>query len=277
MKHASPWISLSAIALLVANSAPAQNPVPTRVRTETYGMASGTPKPVPLRIGLDASGDRPTMVLVSGGTQGELAALLLGIRPAEIPLTADAMLLVEPLGAMVGTFDAAGGFGVPVDIADPALIGQPQYWQGVQYVPPAGGKPALEVFQLSQGLHIEIVAGNPQPPLSYEGPPLTATPIHKLLDGAPSYEVLNSVVVPTSGWSFGVSILDNSNGMTSIYLVLEAPSPNEIVMPVVETKRVLVPFETPPDQEVRIYIEQRTRGVPSLPAFLLAAVIDNKY
>jgi hypothetical protein len=268
-------LCLGVLATGLAAAQVEHNPVPTRVKVEGYGPASGTPVPHALAVRLETPPDGQAAVRVSGGFPGELAGLFIGRRAAEIPLPFEGMLLVEPVLSVFGAFDSDGRFGAPIDPADPALIGD-LHFQGLHYVVPAPGKPAVVIFQLTQGLKVTIVPGNEQPALSYSGPPLTATLIAGGAAGEPSFRLLNQVVVPGTGFDLRLEGVDLDAGVTRVYLTLEAPNPNTGVLPVLETKRLPVDLGLV-GERIEIQIQQITRDLPSLPVFALAAVIEPRF
>jgi len=275
----SPKTTLLASVAVLAGMAAAQehNPVPTRVKVESYGTASGTPDPGQgFQTRLDTNAIGESVVRVSVGWPAELAGLFLGRQPQALTLPFDAVLLVDPFQTVFGSFDRDGSFAVPLDLADPKLIGD-LYLQGLNYLVPGPGKPAIIVFQLTQGLKVTIVPGNEQPQLPYAGPPLTATLIggHVPGDGI-AFQLLNRIVVPSPGWDLRLASVDATNGLTRVYLTLEAPNPSIGLLPVLETKRLRVDLGAPAER-IEIHIQQVTRGVPSLPAFSLAAVIDTRF
>jgi len=279
MHHLYSALSVVGMTLIGAGSVMGQahNPVPTRVKVEGYGSASGNPQPVDLRIDIDASGGRPASLRVSNGTEHELAALILGTSATEVSLIHDSVLLVMPSVVVPGIFDSQGSFGVPIDIADPSLIGQPFYAQGLQ-VSVTGNVP-IDVFQLSAGLKTTFHPGNEQPPLlHYEGPPLTATLLAKgepIKD--PMHEVRTLVTVPTTGWELALSGTSTESGVTSIYLILTAPNPSEVVMPILEARSLLVDLGLSAAPQIHVLIEQRVREMATPPAFRVGAVIERSF
>jgi hypothetical protein len=251
-------------------------PVPTRVRFTTYGEASGTPLPGPeLRIRLEAASGA-TAIRVTGGWPGELAGVLIGRQPASIPLPFEATLLVDPVVPVFGAFDSEGSFTVPVDFADPTLVGD-IYFQGLHYLVPGPGKPAVMVFQLTEGLHVTVVPGNAQPALGYSGPPLTATLVVDASAPEPRFELFNRIVAPSTDWDLRLEGVQSELGVTRVYLTLEAPNPNLGVLPVLETKRLPVDLGPAVAERIEIHIQQPTRGVPSPQVFQLAAVIETRF
>ena len=263
---------------LVLGTADAQNPVPTRVKTDIEGVVSGYPDPSALQLALDASGPLGPAIRFAGGLGGHTALLAFGLKPAEIKLPNEALLLVDPLVALIGEFDPQGVFELPFDVVDPAVMGAKLYVQGLHFTPQAPGDRPVEYFQMSERLVIEVVAGNAQPPLAYKGPPLTATLIAKRdQDIATHYEVFHQITVPTSGYDLVLQSVARDPDVTRIYLVLVKPDPQSIVLPRIETKRLLVDLEIEVAAQIEILIEERFRSVPGLPAFLLAAMIERDF
>jgi len=260
-----------------AVAAQEHNPVPTRVKVESYGTASGTPDPGQgFQTRLDTNAIGESVIRVATGWPGELAGLFLGRQPQALALPFNATLLVDPFHSVFGSFDRDGSFAVPLDLANPSLIGD-LYCQGLNYLVPGPGKPAIVVFQLTQGLKLTIVPGNEQPQLTYAGPPLTATLIVGHVPGEPiTYQLLNRIVVPSNDWDLRLQGVDQRNGVTRVYLTLEAPNPNVGLLPVVETKRLRVDLGSP-SERIEIHVQQLTRGLPSPPVFSLAAVIETGF
>lgn len=258
---------------LVLGTAIAQNPVPTRIGTNLDGQASGVPEPVSITVGIDAASPTGPQLLLSGGSEGRLALLALGIRPIEQRLE-EAILLIEPLITVPGEFGKEGTLGLPLDLANTAMIGQTWYAQGVQYSPPPMG----EMFQLSARLGVRFAAGNPQPQLFYNGPPLTATLVTKRVqDLAASHEVLSSVLAPTGGYELRLQSTSSAGGVTHVWLTLEAPGPDEKVSPEPEIRRVDVPLGGNAEPRIEVAIEQTIRGQLGARVFLLAAVIERDF
>jgi len=262
--------------MVAAVTAQQHDPVPTRVKVESYGSASGTPEPsAAFQTRLDTNAIGESVIRVSAGWPGELAGLFLGRQPQALALPFNATLLVDPVQTLFGSFDRDGNFALPLDLADTTLIGS-LYFQGLNYLVPGPGKPAVVVFQLTQGLKLTIVPGNEQPPqLPYAGPPLTATLVASQVPGD-TFQLLNRIVVPSTGWDLRLEGVDARPGVTRVYLTLEAPNPNIGLLPVLETKRLRVDLGSP-GERIEVHIQQVTRGVPSLPAFLLAAVIETSF
>lgn len=275
MKHLQVALRFLGATALGVSAIVCQNPVPTRVQVQIYGAASGTPSPVELRIDIDATGPERTLVRIANGQPQELAALLLGTEPTEVSLAHGAQLLVVPMVAILGAFDGRGNFAISIDIANPAFIGVSLFAQGFCYVQP---EPYPEVFQLSNGLRTAFFSGNEQPPLAYAGPPLTTTLIAK---GDPkfdtSHELLCSILTPTSAWNLRLQGTQTDSGVTAVYLILEAPNPEEIVLPVLSPLRLLVDLGFAAAPRIEVSIERRTRGMQAPPAFALGAAIDRDF
>ncbi len=247
---------------------PAQDPVPTHVRTNLVGEASGTPRPVVLSIGVAMNPADGAQLRVDNARPDAAAALVFGFQPAIISLPYDATLLVEPLIAISGVVDAQGSFSLPLDFADKAMIGPTLLVQGLQLMT------SPLVFQTTPALAITYRTGNPQPRLSYTGPPLTATALVRTEPTTGTrHELLASVVVPTSAWDFRIQSVTTSECVSCVYLVLEAPGPDEIVMPVLQTLRVGLELGAKPADRVQLMIERRVRDLPGVPVFLLAAEV----
>lgn len=264
--------SFLVVALGTAGLAVAQNPVPTRIKTSLIGSGTGTPAPVDLTIGVDASGPRDSLLRIEAGTPLAVAALILGVQPTSVTLPYDALLLVDPVAVVVGTYDSEGKFGIPLQLTNVSFVGQSVWAQGLNFLPVQGGGPAMVVFQASPALLTSFYPGNEQPPLGYSGPPLTATLIAKAtVAQAPQYEVLSSVRVPSSGWKLDLQSVDTNDGATMIYAVLEEPGPDEIVLPVVENLRLLVMLGMDPETRIQVWIERRVRSRVNPPVLRLAA------
>lgn len=259
---------------LVLGTSIAQTPVPTRVKTSVDGLTSGFPEPVDLKLGIDASPGLGTRVLLTGGLPADLAILVVGNRPIEFKMEQGTILLVEPLAAVPGEFDKEGVFALPVELTSTALIAQIWYSQGLRYSPPPMG----ETFQMSERLGVSIAAGNAQPPLYYAGPPLTSLLLTKRVqDLAATHEVLSSVLAPTGGYLLSTRAVQHANGVTTVWLGLEAPNPEEIVRPEPEIVRTLSALGIEAQARIDVLIEQRTRGTAGLPVFLLAAAIERDF
>ena len=262
---------------LVLGTAVAQNPVPTRVKTDIDGVVSGYPDPSALRLTLDSSGPRGPAIRFEGGLGGNSALLALGLKPVEIKLPNEALLLVDPLVMLFGEFDPYGVFALPVDIADPALVGARIYAQGVNLTPRDPGNRPVEYFQMTKRLMIEVAAGNPQPPLVYKSPPLTATLVVKREpDMAPQYEVFHEIDVPTWGYDLVLQSVTKDPDVTRIYLVLMTPTP-VTHLPKREPERLLVELGTDVAAKIEVLIEQRYWNVTNLPVFMLAAMIERDF
>lgn len=275
MRHLQVALPRFGAAALCVSAIVCQNPVPTRVQVEIYGAASGIPTPAEFRIDLDATGPEQTFVRITNGQPQALAALLLGSEATEVPLAYGAQLLVVPTVAVPGSYDGQGSFAVPIDIANPAFIGRSLFAQGFCYVQ-AGPDP--ETFQLSNGLRTAFVAGNEQPPLAYAGPPLTATLLARVdpkIDT--SHELLCSILTPTSAWNVSVQGTHTDSGVTTVYVILVQPNPDEVVLPVLSQLRLLVDMGFAAAPRVEVLIERRTRGMQAPPAFALAAAIDRDF
>lgn len=252
----------------------AQNPVPTRVRADTFGVASGTPVPVNFTIGIDAYEPVGTVIMVRGGTPGALAVVALGLRPTAMPLPFEAILLVEPMVTVAGVFAGDGAFGVPVPLAKPVFAGREVLAQGLHV---QGSIKAVDVFQATAGLRTSILPGNAQPPLAYVGPPLTATFVAcNRLMAEPKYMLMASFVVPTSGFVLRLQSIGSDQGVTRAYLVLEQPGPDEMVMPIEQTQRLWLDLGATVESHLQVLVERRMRGVVGLPYFALAAEIETE-
>lgn len=261
-----PLLVLSSAALI------AQNPVPTRVKTEIDGPATGVPDPVDLALGLVAARVPGPALTFRGGIGGNGALLAFGLKPAEILLPYNALLQVDPLVIVAGSFDEAGELTVPVDVADTSFIGIKLYAQGLHFALIGPTKPVV-YFQMTPRFAVEYFEGNEQPPLAYEGPPLTATLLAKRDHDMPmTYEVLTKVAVPSGGYELNLVSVDN-NGATVIYLSLVKPNPDEIVTDPPETKQVFVDLGVEAREKIEVYVEVRIRGVPGLPVYKLAAMM----
>lgn len=273
MRHLHEALTLLGVTALCVSASVCQNPVPTRVKLQNYGAASGIPSPVDLALDLDATGPEQSVLRISHGQPRGLAALLFGIEAADLTTAYGARLLVMPVVAVAGSFDAQGSFAIPVDIANPAFVGRPLYAQGACYVPEE-----KEVFQLTQGLETTFFAGNEQPTLAYAGPPLTAVLIARAdarIDT--KHELACEIMAPTSAWTLVVQGTHTDGGVTAIYMILEAPSPDEAVLPVLSPLRTVVDMGFAAAPRIEVLIERRTRAMQAPPAFVLAAAIDRDF
>lgn len=265
---------VSLAATLIATAAgTCQNPVPTRVRIEKYGAASGTPLPVRLGIDLDATGPE-AMLVVSQGIAGRHGVLVLGTQPAAEPLPYGAQLLVQPIVAVPLLFGATGTSAVPIDVAESTFVGQTLFAQGLLWVL----NPGVETFWLTEGLRTQFHAGNAQPPLEPRDPPLAATLlVHESPVLDPRYEVLAMIAAPTSGWTFDLVGTSTEEGVTTVWLALEAPNPDEPVLPVVTHLRVLADLGFAAAPRIELMVERKVRGYPTPPVFGLEAVIERDF
>lgn len=118
--------------LLAAQSpVPTDHPVPAadRIHAEAYGAASGS-APNDLRIALRKEGARS--IELTGGTPGNIAALLIGTPTLPAAQLHGALQLVNPsVAPVLGRFDADGVFAWHTTLAEiPA--GDSLYFQGMQ-------------------------------------------------------------------------------------------------------------------------------------------------
>lgn len=276
MRHRHEALAILGVTALCVSATVSQNPVPTRVKLELYGSASGTQNPADFRVDLDVSGPRESTVAATHGLPHGLAALLLGTESTDVLLAHGASLLVVPSVVLPGVFDGAGSFAVPIDLASTAFLGQSLFAQGLCYAPPPDG--GSEVFRLTQGLRTVFVAGNEQPPLSYSGPPLTATLLaHTDPKIDTRHELLCSIEAPTSGWSVGLQSTHTDQGVTTVYMILVAPSPDDVTLPVLTPVRLVVDLGFAAAPRIEVMIERRTKDTPSPPVFMLAAAIDRDF
>ena len=272
MRRSSAFLPILALAL---GTVVGQSPVPTRVSTILDGPATGHPDPITITLGIDAAGKfTPALapaLAMSGGIPEAAGVILLGVEPAIIRMPQGTLLLLEPLAAVAGVFDAKGTLALPLDITDTDFVGVKFHAQGLQYqsILP------VEFFQMTPRLTVSFTAGNKQPPLYYVGPPLTASLIAKRdQDLAPTYEVFTAVTVPTGGYDLRLQSVDTANGVTRVYLILEAPEPAKSVPPQPERKLVLVDLGIGPEARIDVLVETRTRTVSVPPVFRLAAMRD---
>lgn len=271
MKTVSAFLPLLGIVL---SAVVAQDPVPTRIKATLDGVASGYPQPVDAMISLNAGGPAGPEISLYGGQKPELGLFLVGTKAVEFELPMGAVLLVEPLVVLPGVFSSEGMMSLPIDLFDRRLIGMPFYIQGVHYSPPEVG----EIFQMTQRLEVTYVEGNLQPPLYYKGPPLTATLVRtKAPERELFYEAVTQFYVPTGGYELRLVGIDQNNGVTHVYLLLEAPNPDEIVSPDAELKRLVVGFGDEPRPNIELLVMQTTRGMQNTQVFQLAALLERDY
>lgn len=258
----------------------AQNPVPTRVGVELYGEASGYPNPLSAALHLDVAARGGPRLLLDGGQPDAIAVIAFGLRKAALAMPQGTTLFVEPLAVAAGNFDANGEFALALDVTDPAFVGAKVYAQGLHYVPvllPQAPARTVEYFQMTRGVGVGFVAGNPQPALSYRGPRLRATPIATRDGAVTTHAVLAQIDVPSGGYALQLAGVDHDSGVTRIFLVLEAPAPSEVVTPESETRRLVVDLAAASLPSIEVQIEQRVRGSIGMPAFALAAVVERDY
>lgn len=266
MKSSSAFLPI----ILVLGTVVGQNPVPTRVSTILDGPATGYPDPITITLGIDAAGTSGPALAMSGGIPQAGGVIILGASPAMIRMPQGTLLLLDPLAAVAGVFDPKGKLALPLDVSDAAFVGVSFHAQGLQYqsILP------VEYFQMTPRLTVAFTAGNKQPSLYYDGPPLTATLLtRRELDLAPTYEVFTTILAPTGGYDLRLQSMDTANGVTSVYLVFEAPAPDKWVPPQPERKLVLVDLGTGPEARIDVMVEARTRGVVVPPVFRLAAML----
>lgn len=274
---------MAVAAAFMAAPAAAQvcDPVPTRIRYEVYGASTGTPSSPMIDLTLDPAGAQAALVIVNGA-EGHLACSLIGSRPAKLSLPFGAVALVEPdIAVMPGLFDAEACCGLPWLLAEPALIGISCYFQGLNLGPVSGQNPGIVTFQLSSAIRLDYLAGNEQPQLPYGGPPLTATPIYnRVLIGPavlPRFDVRTCVVAPTSGWVFSLDSVEVTEAATIVYMTLEAPGPDEKVLPVLTPLPVCVDAGRVPSERIEIRMRCTTRDVGCHGTYEMAAVIATDY
>ncbi|MEZ5963704.1 MAG: hypothetical protein R3F56_07645 [Planctomycetota bacterium] len=262
------------LALGTAGLVLAQNPVPTRIRADSFGTASGMPVPVNLAIGVEAYEPVGTAILVRGGSPGALAVVTLGVHPTALALPFEGTLLVDPMVTVAGIYAGDGTFGVPVPLDKPIFVGREVLAQGLHLR--VGSE--IEAFQLTPGVRTTVLPGNAQPPLAYTGPPLTATFVscNRLLQ-QPKYQLMTSVLVPTTGWTLRLQSVGAVEGYTRAYFVLEAPAPGEMVMPVECLERVWWDFGAVVEPHLQVLVETRVRNTIGLPYFALAAEIETVF
>lgn len=259
---------------LSATAQPPQppDPVPVRLMAETYGHASGVPGT--LAIAFDLGGAAGPVVRVDGATPGAPALMLFAADSASIPVPGVGLLLVRPDAVVLaGTFDAAGRLELPIDVARQEWIDGSIYMQVAQL----RFDQALQVG-LTAGLSLRFAAGNAQPPLTYAGPPLTAT-LAQLGDNSEpyGYALLTTIVTPTSGWVLRLDALQSTQDVTILQLGLEAPGPEELVAQVLTTHRSFQSFGLDVAPRIEIWVRRTTRGDPTQPQPELAAVIERDW
>lgn len=259
---------------LVLSAVVAQDPVPTRIRATLDGVPSGFPQPVDATISLDTGGPAGPEICLYGGQKYESGLILIGTTPIEVELPFGAMLLVDPLIVLPGVFNSEGKMSLLIDLSDRRLIGTPLYFQGVHYMDPGAG----DLLQTTQRLELTYVEGNAQPPLFYKGPPLTATQVaRKEPERVYSYETLTKFYVPTGGHDLSLVGVGHSNGVTQVFLLLEAPNPDEIVSPYPENKRLVVDLGQEAEPRIEVMVMQTTRRMQNTQVFQMAAMIERDY
>ena len=250
----------------------AQDPVPTRVHADPFGSASGSP--LPLDVSLDFRVDREhgTRLRMNDAAEGALAIVVLGLREQQTALPYGATLWVDPLVTLPFVVGPSHAIEIPLGLADRSFADLTLFAQAVQF------RPTPERFQATAAVALAVTVGNPQPPLFYVGPPFTLTPVAnatRIDEGR--MEILTAVEVPTSGWVLDLQAVARAGDLTKVYLVLDEPAPDEYVMPVMETRRLVVDLGPQPSKTVQFLVERRVRGLPTLPAFLLAAEVRTDF
>lgn len=250
----------------------AQDPVPTRVHADAIGGPSGTPVPYDVTLDLRVDPLAGPCLRISNAVFGAGAVMVLGFSSAVLPLPFDAQLLVDPVVTLAGIVGPSRSFAVPFALTVPAFVDHALYAQGFQFIE------SPLVFQGTQAVSLAFVAGNAQPPLFYKGPPLTVTPVMNRTrydDGR--LELFTSMVVPTSGYTLTLQSMATAQNITRLFLVLDAPNPDEYVLPIMETLRLNVDLGVRPAKVAQLLIEQSIRGAPTPQLFVLAAEVHNDF
>lgn len=262
-----------AVAVCVTAQTPQpQNPVPVRLMAETYGHTTGVPDT--LGIAFDPGGAAGPVLRADGGTPGALAVALFAADAATIQVPGVGLLLVRADAvALTGTFDENGRLELPVDVARPDWVGADVYLQFAQ----VRFAPELQIG-LSKGLSLRFAAGNAQPPLTYAGPPLTATLVQFTADSEPyGYGLATTIVAPTAGFTLQLDSVQSTAAVTRLEFWLEAPGPDEIVAQVLTTHRDYRDFGLDVAPRIEVWVRRTVRGEPGGPEPELAAVIERDW
>ena len=124
----------------------------SRLESRLEGEASGSPPEIAERFGIELLSNAGNYGFrLSGGIQGNVAGLLIGIEPTDLPIH-DANLLVMPMRVRAAAFDARGEQTFASNVGA-MLPSQVLYVQGFH----SGVSDGEQVFVLSQRLRVELV------------------------------------------------------------------------------------------------------------------------
>jgi len=275
MRTAKIAVCLSALALAPTLSAQSHDPVPTRIRTQTFAAPAGVAEPTELGIKLDCTGYDQAAVQVFGGTAHNLAVWLIGARPTELPFLG-ALILVEPnLAVAVSEFDTQGRAALAVPLERKEFIGQDIYVQGLE-LGTVSGEP--DKFASSESMRLRWYPGCVQPPLAYTGPEFTGILVHELgkENETPEYALYASIQTMVPGYQLVAERIYNDPGVTSVYLRLYEPPTVSVNTPYIDQHRCLIPIGQQPEKQIAVYIAQVAPDGQWL-LFDLAAVIQRDF
>lgn len=203
---------LFAAAIATSLSAQSHDPVPCRISVESYGSVPEVPSPP--RIGLDVSSGASRLV-VSDGRPGDLALLVLGGDKADAGIDSFARLLVRTDIVVAGGFDSSGRLAMNVPLMTAEMVGRTFFAQGMSW------NAEVALLMSSAGLEIDVVAGNPQADLDYNGPKQKCVLVRDHTRSGSPYSLSTRVSVPSDGYVLHFDHADNMSGMTTVYLTLE--------------------------------------------------------
>jgi hypothetical protein len=254
----------------VLDSVPAQSLLPppqifpSRIAVAEYGLPSGFP--CGLRISCSLREPRSSVIRLAGGTPLATAIILAGTAPTNVPLPGLGTLLVAPpLYPVGGYFDDDGVFDVPIDLAQPDLVGLELHLQGWTSEDGAG-------FDHSAGLRVTYHPTNAQPALTYRGPPVH--PVFCRFEGSNAnlHELLARFDVPSTGYTVDVRKIERTGQTTRVTIALVYPSAPQIPLP--EELRVVADLGADPGTKVELWIEETFENCACVS---LASVIETKY
>lgn len=257
--------SLSAVGALPAQSLlpPPQN-FPSRIAVAEYGLPSGFP--CALRISCSLREQRSSVIRLAGGVPQATALILAGTAPTNVPIPGLGTLLVAPPHYPVGGyFDSDGVFDVPIDLAQPDLVGLQLHLQGWMTEDGAG-------FDHSAGLRVTYHPTNAQPALTYRGP--VVHPVFCRFEGtnANLHELLVRFEAPSTGYTADLAKIERVGQVTRVTVRLVYPSVPQIPLP--EELRVVADLGADPGIKVELWIEETFE---SCACISLASVIDPNY
>lgn len=238
-------------AVLFAAVAPAQvsNPVPTRLAVAHYGFYDGFSQTLALECNLRAP--IQSEIRLSGGTWGDPACVLLDTQAQAVKWPWGVLAVTPNALALGGLFGPTGEFCLPVDLARTDLVGHSFFLQGVG----VSMWPLWDV-QFTRGFEMTFHPGNAQPPLSYDGPALTAILCR---DGEPNdppvHELLLSFAVPYLGYEAELVRSVFADGVTRAFVRLTPPAPAGDLKLWPNNVRMVVALGTELAHNLEVYVD----------------------